>query len=244
VHVDLLGGLDLQGPPDPAARLLLSGRRRIALLVYLGSETDRPRVRRGALARLLWPMASRDRALGSLRQMLRQVRAALGADFLHEDGPRDLTVARHRFSSDVQRFDEIAAGDPAGAIALYHGDLVPGFSVPGARPFDRWLENRRVRLRLTAMDAGWRLAERLRTQGNVREAGRLARWSVALGPPDELEAGRLLEFLVQLGDRAGALAWFDDFARQLRLRWGTSPGPTLASRVATLRTPVPVTLGA
>ena len=141
-QVQLLGGLQAR-----RGDLLLShfGNRSVAaLLARLVLFPQRSHARE-ELIELLWPgvalLAGRNRlrqALFTLRQLLEPPglapTPALLADRL------SVRVAPGAFDTDVQRFERcLRDGQPAQALGLYAGELLPGF-------YDEWIHAERLRL--------------------------------------------------------------------------------------------------
>lgn len=225
---------------DPAeAENLLSQPKRVALLVSLvlaGPAFQR----RDAIAALLWPEADQERARNSLRQGLHRLRQALGAEAILNRGSEEIALAPGLIQCDAVAFREaVAAGRPEEALARYTGELLPAFHAPGAPEFMDWLEGERAALRSDALRTARTLADRAERAGRLPEAARWAARGLALSPADEPLAERLVLALERAGDRAGALAAFEEFAARLRRELGLEPGPGLAALAAGIRARAP-----
>ncbi len=209
IDLRTLGTLDLRVRDGPELLSVLSQPKRTALLCYLALAEPRGFHRRDTLLALFWPEADAEHAHASLRQAVRFLRRSLGEDVIHSRGDDDLALGEGVLRCDAVDFQEaLAAGEPERALALYRGDLLPGFYVEGAPDFERWLEAERTRLRERAGDAAG--------------AAEWARAALALAP-DDAGVRRLMQTLERLGDREGALAAYDAWARRLRAEYEIEP---------------------
>ncbi|SEG98195.1 DNA-binding transcriptional activator of the SARP family [Nonomuraea solani] len=223
----------LLGTPDLAVGGLpmsIRSAKTRALLCYLAT-TSGPRSR-GELAELLWGERPDANARGSLRLALSELRREVG-EWL------DITRDHVRFLAgdgcfvDHRRLGQ--APTVAEALGLWRGDFLDGVSFEGAPAFAGWLESERHRVRLLLRG----LLVAAEPDGSDHMV-RLARIVAALDPYDE-EAHRLLMVsLAGAGNRAGALACFEELRRRLAADLGVSPAPeTLAVRRDLLPRPLP-----
>ena len=67
-------------------------------------------------------------------------------------------------------------------------------------------------------------------------AGHWARRAFALAPDDEGEARNLIALLGRLGDRAGAVQAYEEFARRLRVEYEVEPAPETLATIRAVRT--------
>jgi DNA-binding SARP family transcriptional activator len=58
---------------------------------------------------------------------------------------------------------------------------------------------------------------------------------LALAPDDEGEARNLMELLGRLGDRAGAVQAYEEFARRLRIEYEIEPAPETLAMITAVR---------
>ena len=138
--------------------------------------------------------------------------------------------------SDVARFSRAIAEDRlAAALELYRGDLMPGFHLADCGQFQDWVDGRRMELRREAGAAAWTLAEMLERDGHGTIAGKWARRASEFSQDDERMVRRALTMLERLGDRAGALHMFDDFARRLRREHNASPSAETVAVITRIR---------
>lgn len=197
--------LRLHGPPqllpaDGASPVVLSTRE-AALLAWLHLEGPTPRAR---LAGLLWPDGSEAQARANLRQTLRRLRQSAGA-VLEEDGGQ-LRLAAH-----VQ----VAADDGA--------PLLGPIEIDDAQALSHWLEAQRDAARRERQREGLAEARSRLAAADLDGALRAADAVLADDPAAE-EAHRVrMEVLYLRGDRAAAVAAWDDCRDALRRSLGLAP---------------------
>ncbi len=236
IELRALGTLALRDPNGEDFHSVLVQPKRVALLAYLAIARPRGFHRRDTLLALLWPEQDDQHARGALNQALRHLRFALGKEVVPSRGDGEVGVAPEHLRCDAAEFDAaIVAGRPADALGLYRGDLLAGFHVSGCGEFDRWLEEERVWLRCRAASAAAALAHREEARGDPVAAGHWARRALALAPDDEGEARNLMELLGRLGDRAGAVQAYEEFARRLRVEYEVEPAPETLAMITTVR---------
>ncbi|MFF0864786.1 ATP-binding protein [Nonomuraea sp. NPDC003560] len=208
----------LLGPPDLAvggAPVGLRAAKSRALLCYLATTTG-PRSR-SELAALLWGERPDANARGSLRLALSELRREVG-------GWLDITRDHVRFLGDrdgcfVDHRQLMAASTVQQALRLWRGEFLDGVCVE-APAFAGWLAEERDRVRALLRD----LLTQAGADGSAQVV-RLARIVAALDPFDE-EAHRLLmASLAGAGNRAAALACYDDLRHRLAAELGVAPAP-------------------
>ena len=241
----LFGTVQLTDAAGREVMRLLSRPRRLALLAYLAA-TPRGFHRRDSLLALFWPELDQEHARAALRQALHVLRGALGAAVVITRGDEEIGLDRDQLWCDVVAFDAAIAADRCDeALALYRGDVLEGFFIPGAAEFERWLEAERARLRGAAARAAQTLVRRCTAARDLPGAVDWARLAVRLGPHAEEPLRGLVTLLDQLGDRAGAVAAYEDFARQLGLDLEAEPAAetkALMTAVRAQETAAPVEL--
>jgi TolB-like protein/DNA-binding SARP family transcriptional activator len=237
IELRALGTLVLRDHNGEDLHPVLAQPKRVALLAYLAIARPRGFHRRDTLLALLWPEQDEQHARGALNQALRHLRTALGKEALPSRGDGEIGIDIRVLSCDAAEFEAaIEADDPARALKLYRGDLLEGFHVSGAGEFERWLEEERVWLRRRAARAAASLAHREEARGEPVAAGHWARRAFALSPDDEGEARNLIELLGRLGDRAGAVQAYEEFARRLRVEFEVEPAPETLATIKAVRT--------
>ncbi len=226
IRLFTLGALDLRHDNGTELGAVLAQPRRMALLAFLAVATPHGFHRRDRILPLFWPERDTDSARASLNRAVYFLRRALGDKTLLSRGDEELGLDRERVWCDAGAFDEaLELGSPETAVALYRGELLPGFFVSGAGGFEEWLEQERGRRRQAASDAAWRLAERDEAAGNFSGAARWARQGVALEPLEEAAFRHLLALLDRSGDRAGAVQAYARFADELAAELDLAPSP-------------------
>src|SRR5438270_304467 len=90
-------------------------------------------------------------------------------------------------------------------------------------------------LRDRAFDISWRMAERAERAGDGFEAAHWGRRAAALAPDDEGAVRRLLALLDRLGDRAGALSAYEEFARHLGQDFDVEPAAETQALMRAIR---------
>lgn len=232
----LFGGIELSGIAGDRADAVLAQPKAVALLAYLALSPTGRFQRRDLLAALFWPELDQTHARGALRKLVLVVRSALGSDGIVSRGDEELALAPGALSCDVSEFTASAdAGQLARALDLYNGELMPGFHIAGCANLDAWLDEQRAAARERAAAAAWALAHRLESEQHYTEAGRWARRAVRYTGDDERVLRRAVNMLVRIGDRAGALRLYDDFARQLRRSLDADPSAETQALIASLK---------
>jgi DNA-binding SARP family transcriptional activator len=236
IQLRLLGAIDLRGADGVPIDPILTRPKRLALLTYLAVARPRGFHRRDALLPLFWYELSEPRARASLSQALYVLRQGVGAEVIATRGSDEVGVDPAHVWSDVAEMDAaLEAGDAERALALYEGELLPGFAITDAPDFERWLDGERRRLRAAATDAAWTLAGRAEAAGQAATALRWARRAVALGPHDEAAMRRLLRLLDGAGDRAGAIDAYERYARTVYEELGTRPSTETQALIREIR---------
>ncbi len=242
----MLGTLHLTDAAGHEVKGLLTRSHRLALLAYLAASTPRRFHRRDSLLALFWPELDQEHARAALRQALHVLRSALGGEVVVTRGDEEIGLDFARLWCDVVAFEEaVAAGRLGAALDCYQGDLLDGFFISGAGEFERWLDRERARLRATVSDAARSLVEQCEAAGDVAAAAQWARRAIRLAPHDEDLVRRFVTLLDRLGDRAGAVAAYDEFAQSLRVDLETEPSAETNALITAVRerqTAAPVTL--
>lgn len=232
----LLGGTALRGVPPGKADRLLGHSKAVALLAYLILAQPGRRQRRDLLVGLLWPMLDQAHARAALRKAILAVRTALGSASIVSYGDEDLAMAPGGLWCDAAEFTTaIESGQPARALDLYRGDLMPGFHLPECGDYQSWLEATRAAAIERVVAAAWAMARDCEGSSRMTDAAGWARIAARHAWTDERVLRRALLMLERLGDRAGAMNLFDGFARRLRAELDAEPSAETAALVARLR---------
>ncbi len=232
----LFGHIECVTPDGLSANGLLSQPKIVAVLALLAVPSIGRFVRRDTIVGLLWPELDQAHARAALRKAVHATRAALGSEAILARGDEDIALSEHAIWCDASAFivatDSVALSQ---ALELYRGDLMPGFHLSGAPEFDQWLSGERLAARERAAAASWALAQTLEGTQDFTNAGRYARRAVRLADNDERALRRALVMLVRLGDQAGAVRLFEEFARQLQADLDMKPSAETLRLVGALR---------
>ncbi|MGS2648278.1 BTAD domain-containing putative transcriptional regulator, partial [Streptosporangium sp. G12] len=212
-----------------------------ALLCYLATT---PGARsRAELAGLLWGERPDANARGSLRLALSELRRDVGGWL---DITRDHVGLRAGDGCFVDYRQLTRDPTVAGALRLWRGEFLDGLSFGDAPAFAGWLECERRRARLV-------LRELLVRAGPAacEHVVRLARIVTELDPYDEEAHRVLIASLAGSGNRAAALACYEELRLRLARELGVDPAPEtralrrdLTPRPATVRRAAPPVPGA
>lgn len=242
LKLQLLGSVDLVDAGRDVSPLLRRPKS-IALLAYLAAARPRGFHRRDTLLTLFWPELDQPHARNSLRQTIHSLRRALGAGTVVGRGEEELSVDRSCLWCDVVQFEEhLDAGDQQAALALYGGELLPGFHMSGASEFEHWLDQERKYLAKRAIAATLDLSKEAERTGDFVAATRWARRATEIAPYDESALRRLLRLLDHVGRRADAVREYEEFADRLALDLEVAPSPETRALVDTIRARVQPTL--
>ncbi len=244
IHLRTLGGVDLRDAGGREIHGLLAQPKRVALLVYLAMAGASGFRRRDKIIALFWPELDDEHARGSLRQALSFLRRTLGDGVIITRGEDEISVDRTTLECDALVLADPETPDED-ALKLCHGDFLDGFFVSDVAPdLQSWIEEERATCRRRAAARGWAVAEEQRKAGNDRESSALARRAASLTPDDEAEVRRLVVWLDQLGDRAGAIAAYEEFAARLAREYDAHPAPETQALVGRVRSRTrPVVVG-
>lgn len=235
IEFRILGSIVLRAADGSEFRSVISQPKRLALLAYLALS---PGVfhRRDTLLALFWPELDQQRGRAALRQALYHLRRALGSDVLIARGDDELGVDPARLWCDAAAFlQALVERRFHDAVELHRGELLSGLFVDQALELERWIDEKRSRLRLAAAKAAWEVADAEERAGNPSSAVTWARHAVELGPDDEDSVRRLITLLARTGDRAGALRAYHDLARRLEREYEAEPSATTQALIAQVR---------
>ena len=237
IRFHVLGALDLRGARDEEIRAVLVQPKRVALLAYLVLAKPPRLHRRDALVALFWPDSDVARARLALRQSLHFLRHELGEGVIVGRGAEEVGMAPSGLWCDAVAFDKaLEEGRYRDGFELYRGDLLGGFFPGAVSPeLEEWLEGERSRLRGRAAVAAWQLCEDAGQSGRLTDAATYGRRAVSLAPDDEGAFRRLVALLERLGDRAGVLREYDQFARRLKQEFDAEPAAETRTLIKAVR---------
>jgi DNA-binding SARP family transcriptional activator len=139
-----LGALALRDRNGRPIQSVSAQPKRMALLIYLALARPRGRHQRETLLAKFWGEREQERARKALRQALYYLRSSLGDDVIETVGDTEVGINRELLRVDVVALDEALREERfEDALALYGGELLPGFHVDDAPEFERWLDSER-----------------------------------------------------------------------------------------------------
>lgn len=236
IRFSMLGEIDLRDDRGEPISELLRQPKRLALLARLACPEPGAWHRRDILLALFWPELDTAHARTSLRNALHILRKGLGEAAIRTRGDDEVAVDPGFVCTDVQQWRAaMADGRARDALSLYRGEFLHGLFSPNSEGFEQWAEGERERLRLEAAGAAAQLAERLEREGRVEEAKGAARRALELHPDDEPSVRRLMRLHALAGDRAGALAAFEDYRNRLQREYDAPPAPETLGLAEELR---------
>lgn len=251
VELRLLGGFHLTSAGQPVSRFRSNKVR--ALLAYLAVEA-RPHTRTH-LVGLFWPELPEPAALNNLSQTLGRLQQALGTT---RPAPPLVVATRQevRLANadelwvDVQLFGQaqllagagVAPGQRVAtiaqleeAVALYQGDLLAGFALPGCEEFENWLLLTRDTLQRSALDMLYTLAAFYLELGDYVRARHTALQQLKIDGWREEAHRQLMRALAADGQRAEALQQFERCCQLLRQEAGFEPEAATVALAAAIR---------
>ncbi|MCC2672263.1 MAG: transcriptional regulator, winged helix family, partial [Armatimonadetes bacterium] len=220
---------EVEGKPLPRLRSR-KGEWLLALLVLRG---DRPQ-RRDWLAETLWPENRPEDALASLRQSVKDLRAALGDQSwrLGPPGGRTLQLDLAGAWVDLLAFDEcVHKGDPdsqARAARLYAGPVLEGCS-------ESWVLAEREQREQAYLHALEWLARDAEARGDRRAAAGYLRRAAAVSPQSGALLRALMVTLAEAGELHAAVEAYQEHRRHLYVDWNAEPEPETTALFRRLR---------
>jgi DNA-binding SARP family transcriptional activator len=177
IQLRVLGGTDLRSSGGEEFRAVLAQPKRFALLVYLALARPRGPQRRDQIVALFWPEQDSEHARNALSQAVFFLRRFLGSDTIVSRNGEEIELTRDALWCDAIAFEQaIAAGDYAGAVELFRGELLPGLHIPdAASELDQWLDGERARSAQAYADALESRAAAAEAAGDPRGGARRAR---------------------------------------------------------------------
>lgn len=213
--LEVLGGARLSGPTG-APRL---ERKTAAVLAYLALEGPTAKYQ---LAGLLWPDSPETTARNNMRQLLRRLRMATGAELVAGEVHISLSEAASADAAGLRA--HVLAGRHAQVLEL-QGELLAGLDFDDCPELDAWLQRTREQLLASRLHAVNTEADRLEQRGELARAVELATRSLALEPCSEEAWRRLMRLHYLAGDRAAALGAFEQCRLMLQRELDTVPMP-------------------
>jgi DNA-binding SARP family transcriptional activator len=238
IKLFLLGGAELRGVDAKRADKLLGQPKLTALLSFLALSPEQRPQRRDRIVGLLWPELDQAHARTALRKAIHALRAALGPDAFRSRGDEEIGLASPPVWCDAIELTRAADdGRMLRAVELYRGELLPGFHLSDCADFERWLDDERTAARERAAAAAWGLASLHERDSRLTDAGLWARRAVRYSWDDERVLRRTITMLARIGDHAGALWLYEEFAKRMKKELDADPSPETVALMRSLRPP-------
>jgi DNA-binding SARP family transcriptional activator len=192
---------------------VLAQPKRLAVLLYLAVETGYHR--REKLIRMFWHESDDERGRNALNKAVHFLRRQLGEDTILSRGPDELSVNRDRLWCDATALESMELSPPD-LVTLYRGEFADAFPFDGSPDLEHWVDARRAQFRRLAAGAACRGAEALATSGDRPAAidllSRVRQWD----PFDEEAVRALMRQHSRGGNRAAAIAAYQELARRMQ----------------------------
>ena len=215
------------------------------LLAYLALQPALTH-RRETLAALFWPELDQQAALTNLRQTFHRLRAGLARvapgsdDALFTATRQTIQLNRALLTVDVAQFSTLLAASEshahqtladclgcrtrlADAVALYRGELLAGFGVNDAPPFEEWLLLRREFYHQQALLVCQKLTLAHASREDYAQAHRFAARQLELDPYREDAHRQVMQLLAVQGLTSQALAQYERCRQILHDELGVAP---------------------
>lgn len=217
-----------------------------ALLAYLAIEAERPH-RRETLAAILWPEQPQTTSLMNLRQSLYRLRRAIGDKKATQPLLRITRAALqwnsnnnnhgwvdvitfHTLLEEVKQHSHQDICSCASclthyqqAVSLYHGPLLAGFSLSDSEPFESWLRMRQDFFHQQVLQALYDLTHAYEEKEELELAQQYAQQQLTLEPWREVAYQQLMRVLAKNGQRAAALAQYEECSEVMAEELGVKP---------------------
>lgn len=242
IRLHTLGAVEVRLADGAVHAEVLAQPRRLAVLVYLAVESGYHR--REKLARLFWHDSDDERGRNALNKAVHFLRRHLGEAALLGRGADELAANQELIWCDVRALEAPALA-PADLLQLYRGEFADGFPFEGSPELEHWLDARRAALRRLAVGAACQGAERLAAGRNRREAIDLLTRARGWEPFDEVVVRALMREHSRMGNRAAAIATYQELARRMQQELDVRPSADTRRLVELIRrTPpdVPTTI--
>jgi DNA-binding SARP family transcriptional activator len=231
IVVRTLGALDVTIDGEAAPRELL-WRKNLALLLYLALSPYRRRTREHLIG-VFWGDKPDSAARHSLNEALRVIRKSGGEDLVTSVGDQVELSADLRL--DVTELTELLDAERWGEAApLMRGPFLEGFAVPDSSAFEDWLATERGAWLDRMFFNDTATTETRLACGDADEAQEAASRALALDPFSDGAVRLAMLAAAVRGERAGALAIYESYARRLLDEIGIEPDPdteSLADRI-------------
>lgn len=224
LHFRLLGSPIVKWNGEP---ITISRRQTQALLFRLAEARDP--LPRDQLALLFWPDTDDRKAHRRFSRLLSAVRQELPRPEFLLTSRDEASLDQERVTIDCQRFVELSqSNEPMtleGAVAMYRGEFLNGFSLDNCHAFERWLFYARQhyeQLYLKALDD---LIDIKKAAGDYQAAVQYALRYLAVDDLTERIHRQLVELYALSGDRIAAQRQYEQCVTILERELGVAPLP-------------------
>lgn len=247
LHIYALGTLSVE--IDGSSYTDQLPRKALALLTYIAIK-GKPQSR-DTLAELLWPDQLPERASGSLRAILTDLRKFLAPYLVISRQTVELATAAHcwidvlEFVQKTDNFQRTRAqtnelsdetyGALEQALELVQGEFLSGFLLSNNNEFEQWLVEQREWIRRQYIRCGLELIAMLRERGNPDRAIHWARRLIRADPLHEETHQQMMRALVESGARAAALDHYEKLRIQLKNELDVEPDSVTAALYHAIR---------
>ncbi len=221
IRIRLFGHVAVEVNGEPFR--LATPRKTLSILAYLLVNRDAP-IARDFLAYVMWPDDEEEPARTKLRMNLYDLARVLPPELagraLIVDGDSVRLRPDLHLWLDVEEFDGLTA-DPQRleeAVALYRGDLLTAL-------YDEWVFPERERRRNAFLAGLMQLVSQARRQRDFARGIARAQQILTIDPWREDVVRQVMALRSESGDRAGAFAEYERFAKLLRAELNVQPMP-------------------
>jgi DNA-binding SARP family transcriptional activator len=231
IRLHTLGAVEIRLADGTVQTEVLAQPKRLAVLLYLAVEAGYQR--REKLIRMfcLTATTSGPQALNKTVHFLRR---HLGEDTILGRGADELTVNRERLWCDATALEHTALSLEE-LMTSYRGDFADAFPFEGAPDLEHWVDARRAQFRRLAAGAACRGAEAVAATGDRARAidllARVRQWD----PFDEAVVRALMREHSRSGNRAAAIATYQELARRMQQELDARPSAETRRLVEVIR---------
>ena len=219
LEIKTLGGLVLK--VNGHALKDLGSHKAEAILIYLavgGGSCNR-----NVLATLLWPDNAESQAMASLRVALTALRKDLDG---YIEVLRDTVAMKPgaRVYLDVADLEaKLASGDVEGALQIYQGDFLQGFSIRDCLEFEDWRRMQQERVHRNVTSSLHAAISNAIQAEDYKKGQALTQQLLLLDPLDELAHRKCILLFALEGQRVNALAQYEKCKTLLHVELGVEP---------------------
>lgn len=219
----------LLGPPQlqvDQQDVRLASLKAHALLYYLVAQPGHA-VSRSQVCALLWEDSSEAEGRNSLSTVLSRLRQALPRFPIVAEGDTLIWRPSDAVWVDTDAFTVAGASLDAlrATVDLWRGPFLDGFFVRDSVAYDEWLRQMREVWEQRFLTLLWRLVEGAQAAGQWTLMQQAAQQALRVDPLQERFHRALMTSLYQAGDRAAALAQYENVVKLLDRELGAHPDP-------------------